>query len=269
MPNYAKDYRLSEMMCVAAAHQIQDGERVFAGAGLPLLASILALRAHAPNIEICLESGVVGALFPEDPLKGKSPLPRFVMDPRICPGATYRSGLLEVNGLFLPKRKFDVGFLGGAQVDRYGNLNSTLIGDNWVSPKVWLPGSGGAGEIAMYANRVLIIMAPHDKRRFCEKVDMITSPGYLNGPGSREAHGLKWGGPAAVVSTLGVLGFDPESKEMTLKSVYPGVTVKQVKEDTAWDLRVAPGVDEVEPPTVEEIEIIRTVDREGLYTGRG
>lgn len=269
MANYARDYKLSEMMCVAAARQVRDGERVFAGAGIPLLASILALRSHAPNVQICLESGVVGSMFPEDPLRGKSPLPRFVMDPRIYPGATYRSGLLEVNGVFLPRRKFDVGFLGGAQVDKYGNLNSTLIGDDWAKPKVWLPGSGGAAEIAMYANRVLIIMAPHDKRRFCNKVDIITSPGYLTGPGAREKHGLKWGGPAAVVSTLGVLKFEENTKEMYLESVYPGVTVEQVKENTSWDLKVAAKVGEMEPPTVEEIEIIRTVDREGLYTGRG
>ena len=267
MPKYADDYKLTEMMCVAAARQIRDGERVFAGAGLPLLASILALRTHAPNAQICLESGVVGSKFPEDPLRGKSPLPRFVMDPRIYPGATYRSGLLEVNGIFLPRRRFDVGFLGGAQVDKYGNLNSTLIG-KWDNPKVWLPGSGGAAEIAMYANRVLIIMAPHDKRRFCNKVDIITSPGYLNGPGSREASGLKWGGPAAVVSTLGVLKFDATTKEMYLDAVFPGVTVNQVKENTSWDLQTAPEVVEIEPPTVEEIEIIRAVDKEGLYTGR-
>lgn len=264
---YSADYSLTEMMCVAAAREVKDGERVFAGAGLPLLASIVAKRTHAPNIQICLESGIVGAEFPDDEIRGKSPLPRFVADPRIFPGAVYQCELLEINGIFLTQRKMDVGFLGGAQVDKYGNLNSTIIG-SWDKPKVWLPGSGGAAEIAMFANRVLIIMAPHDKRRFCEKVDCITSPGYLDGPGSREAHGLKWGGPEAVVSTLGILRFNPDTKEMYLAATYKGVTAEQVKENTSWDLKISPDLQEVEPPYEEEVRIIREIDKEGLFTSR-
>jgi len=132
----------------------------------------------------------------------------------------------------------DVGFRGGAQVDKYGNVNSTVIGD-WKKPKLWLPGSGGACEMAMYCNRILIIM-PHTKQHFVEKVDHITSPGYLNGPGEREKHGLKWGGPEAVISDLGIMRFDDKTKEMYVSAIFPGVTVDQIKENTGWDIKVAP-----------------------------
>lgn len=261
------DYSAVEMMIVAAAREIRDRERVFAGAGLPLLAAILALRTHAPGASICLETGIVGSRFPDDVIRGKSPLPRFVMDPRIIPGATFRCGLLEVNGIFLPRGKFDVGFLGGAQVDRFGNLNSTLIG-SWTQPAVWLPGSGGAAEIAMSSGRVVIIIAPHDRHRFREKVDLITSPGYLDGPGGRERHGLRGGGPAAVISPRGVMRFREDTKEMYLWGTFPGVRAEEVRANTGWDLLVAENIHEIPPPTEEEIEIIRHVDRDGLFTGR-
>ena len=265
MGRYAEDYLPTEAMVVAGARELRDGDRIFAGAGLPLLSTILAMRL-GKELTVGIEAGTVGSTFPEDGIHKKSPLPRFVCDPRFLAGATYIGSLLDLNGIFSPRRKFDVGFIGGAQVDKYGNLNSTIIGD-WKSPKLWLPGSGGACDMAMYCNRILILIG-HSKRTFVEKVDFITSPGYIDGPGGRERNGLKWGGPTAAISDLGIMQFDEGTKEMYVEYTFPGVTVDQIKEHTAWDIKVSPTIKEYEPPTESEIEIIRHIDRDGLYTRR-
>jgi len=265
MGKYAKDYLPSEVMVVAGARELRDGDRVFSGAGLPVISTILAIRLGR-ELTVGIEAGTVGSTFPEDKVHKKASLPKFVCDPRFLPGATYIGSLLDVNGIFSPRRKFDVGFIGGAQVDKYGNVNSTIIGD-WKSPKVWLPGSGGACDMAMYCNRILITMV-HGKRTFVEKVDFITSPGYIDGPGGREKRGLKWGGPVGVISNLGIMRFDEQTKEMYVECTFPGIEIGQVKENTGWDIKVSSNVEECEPPTEEEIQIIRDIDRDGLYTRR-
>jgi len=159
-----------------------------------------------------------------------------------------------------------VGFLGGAQIDKYGNINSTVIGD-YEQPKVRLPGSGGGCDIAALAKRVILI-APHEKRRFVEKVDFVTSPGYLDHPAARDELNLT-GGPSAVVTTMGVLRFDDASKEMYLDSHHPGVSVEQIKENTGWTLKVSPSVKETEPPTEDQVAMLREkIDPEGYYLKR-
>ena len=165
--------------------------------------------------------------------------------------------------MLLQRGFIDVGFLGGAQVDKYGNINSTVIGD-YEKPKIRLPGSGGGCEIAALSKRVVII-TPHEKRRMVDKVDFITSPGFLAGSDARERL-VSGGGPSAVITTMGVLRFDQLSREMYLDSYYPGLSVDQVKENTGWDLKVSPNVKETEPPTTEEVRILREeLDPEGIF----
>ncbi len=163
---------------------------------------------------------------------------------------------------------FDLGFLSGAQVDKFGNVNSTIIGD-YYHPKVRFPGSGGANAISTFSKRHVLIMV-HRKHQFVDKVDYLTSPGYFTGPGQREAAGCRPGsGPCAVITTLGTLKFDDETKEMYLDTVHPNVTVEQVKENTTWDLKVSPNVGVTEPPTVEEIRIMREeLDPYAIYLKR-
>jgi len=156
--------------------------------------------------------------------------------------------------MLLQRGFIDVGFVGGAQVDKFGNINSTVIGD-YSKPKVRLPGSGGGCEIAGLSKRIVII-TPHEKRRMVEKVDFITSPGFLQGTNTRTQAGLS-GGPSAVITTMGVLRFDEKSKEMYLDSYHPGLSLDQVKQNTGWNLKLAPNVKETEPPTLEEVEILR------------
>jgi glutaconate CoA-transferase subunit B len=168
--------------------------------------------------------------------------------------------------MLLQRGFIDVGFVGGAQVDKFGNINSTVIGD-YEKPKVRLPGSGGGCEIAGLSKRIVII-TPHEKRRLIEKVDFITSPGFLNGADARERAGLG-GGPSAVITTMGVLRFDGETREMCLASYHPGLSVDQVKQNTGWDLKVSQEVTETEPPTVEEVGILRKdLDPQGIFLKR-
>ena len=254
---YAKDYTVAEMMMVSAAHELKDGETIIVGTGLPLLASLLAKKTFAPNIRMIYEAGIIDA----KPAR----LPFSIMDPCLAYGsAMIVHGLSETFSLFLQAGYVDVGFIGGAQVDKYGNVNSTVIGE-YYNPIRRLPGSGGANDIASFCKRTLIIM-PHEKRRFVERVDYITSPGYLDGsPNAREKAGLRGGGPTAVVSTMGVLRFDNNTKEMYLDAYYPGITVEQIKANTGWDLKISPNVHEAKTPTEEEIEILRKLDPKGMF----
>jgi glutaconate CoA-transferase subunit B len=169
--------------------------------------------------------------------------------------------------MLLQRGFIDVGFLGGAQVDKYGNINSTVIGD-YAKPKVRLPGSGGGCEIAAFSKRIIII-TPHEKRRMVEKVDFNTSPGFLDGGAARDKFGFE-GGPSAVITTMGVLRFDERTKEMYLSSYHPGLTVDQVKENTGWELKISPNVKATEPPTMEEVKILREhLDPQGIFLKKG
>ncbi|NIR87144.1 CoA-transferase subunit beta [Candidatus Bathyarchaeota archaeon] len=252
---YAKDYTLQELMVVVAARELRDREIVFVGIGIPQLAAVLAQRTHAPNLVLIYESGTIAA----KPMR----MPLSIGDPTLASGTAGIYNFIETFSYLLQRKFIDVGFLGGAQIDKYGNINSTVIGD-YEQPKVRLPGSGGGCDIAALAKRV-IILTPHEKRRFVEKVDFITSPGYLDHPAAREKLGLT-GGPSAVVTTMGVLRFDDATKEMYLDSYHPGVSTEQIKENTGWDLILSPSVKETEPPTEDQVTLLREkIDPEGYY----
>ncbi|MFH1821103.1 MAG: CoA-transferase [Methanobacteriota archaeon] len=252
---YAEKFKLSELMVVAAAREIKDGELVIVGTGLPILAAALAKRTHAPNSIMAMEHGAFDFTFTR--------APRSIVDPDLTLGAAMAGDMFDMLGSVVQGGNADVGFLGAAQIDIYGNINTTVIGD-LLKPKVRLPGSGGANDIASSAKRVVIIIR-HEKEKFVEKVDYITSPGYLNGPGAREKAGLRGGGPSVVISTMGTFRFDDKTKEMYLDTYHPGITIEQVRQNTGFHLKVSPSVRETEPPTVQQINILREVDREGLF----
>ncbi|NPV71176.1 MAG: glutaconate CoA-transferase [Firmicutes bacterium] len=257
----AKDYSLQELLVAAAAREIKDGEKVFAGVGIPCLGAMVAQLTHARTAIIAVEAGCIGPSARRIILGiGDNPC----MERALCTTSLWRLFSDQQNGFF------DVGMVGGAQVDIYGNLNSTAIfGEgSYYQPASRLPGSGGANDIASSAGRT-VIMVPLQRRRFLQRVDYITSPGYITGPGSREAVGLPGGGPSAVITNKCVFRFDPETREMYLASVHPGVTVDDVRKEVSWDLKVAKDLETTKPPTVEMLEITRTIDLEKIYLGGG
>jgi len=256
---HAKEYSYQELMVAAASRELKDQEVVFVGIGIPQLGALLAQRTHAPNLTLIYESGVVGT----QPAR----LPLSIGDPTLVSGTYGIFNFYETFSLLLQRGFIDVGFIGGAQVDKFGNINSTVIGD-YDKPKVRLPGSGGGCEITGLSKRIIIV-TPHEKRRMVGKVDFITSPGFLDGPGARERFQLG-GGPSAVITTMGVLRFDDRTKEMYLSSYHPGLSVDQVKQNTGWDLKISPSVKTTEPPTVKEVEILRKdLDPQGIFLRRG
>jgi glutaconate CoA-transferase subunit B len=250
------DYTLTELMAVTSAREIKDGEIVFAGTGLPMLGAMLAQRTHAPHCCIIFEAGTVASQLAH--------LPMSVGDPRAMRGAATAAGLSEVFSYVLQAGRVDVGFLSGAQIDRFGNINSTSIGSDPRHPRVRFSGSGGACDIACLAQRTIII-ALHEKRRFPEQVDYITSPGWLSGGNSRQQVGLIRGGPSAVVTTKGVMRFRPDTQAMYLASYHPGLTAQAVAEDTGFALDIE-GATETPVPTPDEIRILReVVDPERVF----
>lgn len=251
----AMEYTSSELMTIHAARLLRDGDNVFVGVGLPNLACNLARRTHAPTLRLIYEAGVIGAR--------PKRLPLSIGDPTLVSGADAIVSMYDIFALYLQRGNVDVGFLGGAQVDRFGNINATVIGD-YAHPKTRLPGSGGSMEIAGWAKRTYI-MTPHQKRRFPERVDFVTSAGYLGGRQERLAAGLAWGGPAAVVTNLGILEPD-ENGELVLAAVHPGVSVEQACANTGWDLKISPELRTTDPITERELTILRTeVDPQGIY----
>ena len=249
------EYSSSELLTINAARLLRDGDVVFVGVGLPNLACNLARHTHAPNLVMIYEAGVIGAQ--------PSRLPLSIGDPTLVSGATSVCSMYEIFSLYLQRGNVDVGFLGGAQIDRFCNINATVIGD-YTNPKVRLPGSGGSMEIAAWANRCYII-TPHQIRRFPEKVHFRTSAGFLGGRAEREAAKLRGTGPQAVVTNLGIMEPD-ESGELNLVALHRGVTVAQVQENTGWDLKVAASLRETEPPTESELRILREeLDPDRIY----
>ena len=248
-------YSSSELMCVNAARLLRDGDRVFVGVGLPNMACNLAMRTHAPNLQMIYEAGVIGAR--------PARLPLSIGDPTLVSGATAVCSMYDIFAFYLQRGNVDVGFLGGAQIDRFGNINATVIGE-YDRPKVRLPGSGGSQEIAAWADRCYII-TPHQKRRFPERVDFGTSAGYLDGRARRDAAGLCGKGPVAVVTDLGMLEPD-ENGELVLTALHPDVTVEQVLANTGWSLKVAAELHITEPPSENELHILRDeLDPQGIY----
>jgi len=252
-------YSSPELMTINAARLLRDGDVVFVGVGLPNLACNLARQTHAPNLLMIYEAGVIGA----QPAR----LPLSIGDPTLVSGATAVCSMYDIFALYLQRGNVDVGFMGGAQIDRYGNINATVIG-SYDHPKVRLPGSGGSMEIAAWANRCYII-TPHQKRRFPEKVEFRTSAGFLGGRSERDRMHLRGGGPQAVVTDLGILEPD-ENGELVLAALHPGKTVEEVKANTGWELKIVPTLRTTQPPSEEELRILREeLDPTGIYLKGG
>ena len=248
-------YTLSELMVVAAAREIKDGEVVFVGMRLPLIAFVVAKKTHAPNAVGLFENGVIRS----------TPSPELIYtmaDPPNLKGATQCLDMMGVMAL-LQSGRVNLGFLGAAEVDKYGNLNSTQVeGKNGM---VRLPGSGGACDIASLAHRFVALL-DHSRHRLPERVSYITSPGNGQGPGWRKKVGLPRGGPSAVITTKCVLRFDNQSAQAFVSTLHPGVTVEDVKGNTGWSVDIAPDVKITPEPTTPELQAIREYDREGFWT---
>jgi glutaconate CoA-transferase subunit B len=240
------------------ARALRDNTTVFTGVGAPLMAAALAQRMHAPRLTMVIEGGIVGPRWKP----GQLPISTNEMR------AGYRAQMLpDITDVFLLAQRglLDVGFIGGAQIDQHGNLNTTAIG-RYDRPKVRLPGSGGANDIISLCREV-IILTVHEKRRFVERVDFVTSPGFLAGGDSRRRSGLLFGGVSRMVTTLGIFGFDPASRRMRLEAVHPGVTVDEVRAGTGFELLVVDGLATTSAPTEEELAILRELDPERRFIG--
>jgi glutaconate CoA-transferase, subunit B len=249
-------YTDSEMMVAVAARVLKGARTVFVGVGLPNIACNLARYTVAPDLELIYESGVYGAR-PER-------LPLSIGDPTLVSGAVSVVSMADLFGLYLQRGLVEIALLGGAQIDRFGNLNTTVIGD-YKKPKTRLPGSGGACEIATNAQRTFMIMRLK-RRAFVDKLDFLTSPGHLTGGDSRARLGLPGGGPELMITDKAVLNFDNPEREMQLSELYPGVTAKDVQAEVGWPLRLAATIGETAPPTTKEIRLIRDeVDPQGMY----
>lgn len=250
------EYNSTELLICTAARLMEDKCTTFIGTGIPMLAAALAKKMQAPNLIPIFEFGGTGADLIEPPLA--------VGGERTFHQGLAASGICDI--VETAQRGFiEYGFLGGAQIDQYGNLNSTVIGE-YESPKVRLPGSGGANDVGSHCWRTIIIIR-HDRKRFVKHVDFVTTPGYLDGPGAREKVGLPVGtGPFRVVSTLGIMRFHPQSKRMLLLATQPGIAISKIIENTEFELIIPGDVEENYPPTTQELEILRSeVDKEKLY----
>lgn len=244
-----------ERMIVTSARLLEDNKGVYVGTGMPLLASVLALKTHAPGLLMIYEGGGVGG----NP-NGRLPI-------QVSESLTYQNGTIVGSMdyvMSLAQAGFiEYGFLGGAEIDPYGNLNTTVIGD-WEKPKVRLPGSGGGSDIASLCWRTIILMG-QDKRKFTPKLGFLTSPGYFQGPEQREAAGLPKGtGPYRVVTQLGVYGFPEETRRMTLLHAFEGITLDQIQEASGFELDIDPNWTYIPEPTEEELRVLHTLDRDKI-----
>jgi glutaconate CoA-transferase subunit B len=258
---YAKDYVTTELMASVVAGMIKNDDVVFVGVGIPLIAGIVAVGTHAPEAILIYEGGGIGAKTRRVPWTiSDNP----TTDNALAAAQMWRVFSDQQRGLVT------LGIIGGAEIDRFGNLNTTVIlgpGGSYEKPKIRLPGSGGANDIASSALRTIIMMRL-EKGKFVERIQFITSPGYLSGPGAREKAGLLGGGPVAVITEKCVFGFDENTKEMYLKQLYSGVTVEDIKKIVDWDLKVSDTLSEVEPPTEQQVQIMRTFDPMNLILGK-
>ncbi len=246
----------SELMIVAASRALRGNRTVFVGVGLPNIACNLARRSHSPDMELVYESGVFGA----QPAR----LPLSIGDPTLVSGATSVMSMADLFMLYLQRGLIDVALLGGAQIDRFGNLNTTVIGD-YTAPKTRLPGSGGACEIAINARRIFMIMRL-SKRAFVSRIDFLTSPGHLDGGDARRRLGMPGLGPDQVITDKALFTFDNPEREMMLTELAAGQTVESIQAAVGWPLRVAPELRQMTPPTAEELAIVRQeLDPQGLY----
>ena len=249
-------YSAPELLTVIASRQLAGVQSVFAGVGIPLLAAALAQRTHSPDLTIVVEGGSIGP----DLLPGQLPISTNEM--RLAHRATMLPGITDTF-LFAQRGFLEVGFVGGAQVDQYGNLNSSVVG-SYTSPTVRLPGSGGANDIISLCHHVMVVTM-HERRRFVPKVDFVTSPGFLDGESSRQEAGLLFGRVSRVITNLAILGFDQETKAMGLESLHPGVTLDQVQENTGFDLLVPGDLPVTDPPDESELTMLRSLDPDGRF----
>lgn len=254
-----RDYTLAELLCCVAARTLEDNRTVFVGTGLPMTATMLAQRLHAPNIVMVFEAGGIGPKLPS--------LPVSVGDSRTFHQALVATTMHDIMSA-AQAGYIDYGFLGAAAMDAYGNINTTVIGD-WQRPKVRLPGSGGANDLGSFCWRTIYIMRNQGVRTFAKSLDFVTTPGYLTGPGSRERAGLPAdGGPYRVITQLGVYGFDDETKRLELLAVHPGVSVDEVQANSQFEILVEGQVPETDPPTSEEQRLLREIDPGGMVLGK-
>lgn len=252
-------YTLSELLCCVAARTLEDNRAVFVGTGLPMTATMLAQRLHAPNVMMVFEAGGIGPRLPS--------LPVSVGDSRTFHQALVATTMHDIMSA-AQAGYIDYAFLGAAAMDSYGNINTTVIGD-WAQPKVRLPGSGGANDLGSFCWRSIYIMRNQSTRTFVNHLDFMTTPGYLQGPGSRERAGLPSGcGPYRVITQLGVYGFDEESKGLELLALHPGVTLDDVQANSQFEILVRGQVPESEPPTFEERRLLLAIDPTGMVLGK-
>jgi glutaconate CoA-transferase subunit B len=250
------DYTKNELMIVSASRALQGSRVVFVGVGLPNIACNLARRSHSPQIELVYESGVFGA----QPAR----LPLSIGDPTLVSGATSVTSIVDLFMYYLQGGLVDAALLGGAQIDRFGNLNTTVIGD-YAHPKIRLPGSGGACEIAINARKILMIIRL-ERRAFVEKLDFLTSPGHLNGGDGRAKLHLPGAGPDLVITDRALFNFDSPDHEMTLVELAPGESLQTIRDEVGWPVRISDELKEMEPPKTAELDIIREqLDPQGLY----
>lgn len=262
------EYTKQEFMAVVTGREIKDNELIILGVGLSMLAGYFAKLNHAPNLRAFTEGGIYGAT----PVGG---LPWGIECNRISSNAVSFTNAIDALGFLVTSGRADNAVIGAAQVDKYGNVNTTGIWDEppwklgrYVPPRVRLNGSGGANDIAVGCKRYLI-MASHESRRFMERVDYVSSPGYLEGGDARTKAGFVGGGPSAIISTLGILRPDPETKEFFLDAYFPFTTVEEIKESTGWDLKVSPDVKQVPEPSEQELKNLREVDATGSLRKSG
>ena len=241
-------YTADEMMTVSAARALRNGMTCFVGIGLPSAAANLARATHAPDLVLIYESGTIGAK--------PAQLPLSIGDGILAETADAVISVPEIFNYWLQPGRIDVGFLGAAQIDKYGNINTTVIGGDYRNPKVRLPGAGGAPEIAASCREVIVVVR-QSSRSFVERVDFVTSVGYGSGPGDRQRLGLTGAGPQKIITDLGVLEPDPQTLEFTLTGLYPGITVAEVKERTGWDLAVAAKPEIIAVPSSAELAALR------------
>jgi glutaconate CoA-transferase subunit B len=256
----AANYSLMELMVCVAARQLEDGKTAVIGTGMPLAAAMLAQKTHSPNLIVMFEAGSVAPQLIK--------LPLSVADSYTMAGGLMHSSMNEIMEA-CQRGMVDYTFLGGAQIDPYGNLNSTMVGTDLQRPKVRLPGSGGANDLASLCWKTLVI-TPHDKRHFVEKLDFMTTPGYLTGPGAREAAGLPPGtGPYKVISTLALMGYESVSKRLQVESLHPGVAVDDICANTGFEMLFVDNLVVTPAPTLEELRILREeVDPLGKIIGK-
>jgi glutaconate CoA-transferase subunit B len=245
-----------EIMVARAAKELKNGEVVFVGIGLPNLACNLARRLQAPDLVLIYESGAVGAV--------PSRLPLSIGDPCLVTDSISVCSMVEAFNYYLQGGLIDVGFLGGAQVDRFGNINSTVIGD-YGRPKVRLPGSGGACEISIHSKKIIIILK-QNKKTFPEKIDFVTSPGYIDEKNPRIDYGMPGIGPVLVITDLGVYTFSKNTHEMVLKEIHPGVSIDTIKENIGWEVKIRSSLETTVAPSEEELRIVREdLDPDRIY----